>query len=636
MVQVRPLGRLVATPPEGPLSTVASTVASTVESTVESAVDLSQPPATVVEAFRRIRGIENHGYTFLDNASKPTFFSYAALYVAAEARARALLARGLKRGDRVAMVLSQPQDFVITFLGALVAGLVPVPMFPPLSFGKLDAYADSAVNILQVAGASLLVTDKPLSSILWQVVPRVPSLSDLVLVEGLDAGPRSDAPLPTITPDDLALLQFTSGSTAAPKGVMVTQRSLVANCWAIATEGMGLELGSDVAISWLPLYHDMGLIGFVITPLFKATDAVFIPTLSFVKRPNIWLQVMHDYKGTLSFGPNFAFALATKRATEKELATWDLSRVRMMGCGAEPINAQVMKEFTERFAACGLRAAAPVPAYGMAEATLAIAFAPRDAEIPVLVVDAEAFRADGRVTDPPDDAVALAFVGCGRPFTGHRLGILGATGELLGDDREGEILFAGPSVSPGYWQNPSATADIFRADGWLRTGDLGFLHGGDLYITGRCKDLIILNGRNHHPQAIEWAVAEIDGVRKGNVVAFSRPGKDREELVVVAETRSEPPADLADTIRSAVADQLSLRVADVVLLAAGQLPKTSSGKLQRRKTREQYLTGQLGGEGVRTLGSTGEKLTVARHLARSLLGRATHAASKVFNRPPSS
>ncbi|MDP2316991.1 MAG: fatty acyl-AMP ligase [Pseudomonadota bacterium] len=611
-------------------------------STVDpSAVDLSRAPATVVDALRRISGIEDHGYTFLDNANKPTFFSYAALWRAAETRGLALLGHGLTRGDRVAMVLSQPQDFVITFLGALLAGLVPVPMFPPLSFGKLDAYADSAVTIIEVAGAKLIVTDKALSSILWQVVPRVPTLKDLVVVENLDLGKKSPGPLPTLTADDLAFLQFTSGSTSAPKGVMVTHKSLVANCWAIATEGMGLELGSDVAVSWLPLYHDMGLIGFVITPLFKATDVVFIPTLSFVKRPNIWLQTMHEFKGTLSFGPNFAFALATKRASEKDLATWDLSRVRLIGCGAEPINANVMLEFVDRFAGCGLKPGVPMPAYGMAEATLAMSFAPVGSELPVLLLDAEAFRGEGRVVNPDDDALALSFVGCGKPFKDHRIGILDTDGKLLGEDREGEIAFAGPSLTEGYWKNEAATNEVYRplseGDGdttvWLRTGDLGFLHEGNVFITGRSKDLIILNGRNHHPQSIEWSVAEIDGVRKGNVVAFSRPGKESEELVVVAETRADPPADLKEAIALAVADRLSLKVADVVLLGAGQLPKTSSGKLQRRKTREQYLAGELGGEGVRTLGATGEKLTVARHLARSLFGRATHAASKVFNRP---
>jgi fatty-acyl-CoA synthase len=596
-----------------------------------SQIDLDTAPDTVVDALNRIREMTDHGYTFLDSANKPTFFSFADLHRAAEIRARALLGAGLSRGDRVAIVLPQPQDFVITFLGCLVAGLVPVPMFPPLSFGKLDAYADSAVGILEVAGARLIVTDKALSSVLWQTVPRVKTVKDLLVVESMDELPPFRGELPRVTREDLAFLQFTSGSTSAPKGVMVSHRALVANCWAIAHEGMHITCGQDVAVSWLPLYHDMGLIGFVITPLFKAVDVVFIPTLSFVKRPNVWLQAVHDYKGTLSFGPNFAYALAARRATDKEIASWDLSRVRCMGCGAEPINAQVMLEFVERFEPCGLPATSVMPAYGMAEATLAMSFAARGEELSLVLLDAETFRSEGRVVRTPDDALALSFVGCGKPFSQHEIGIIDADGNLLGEDREGEIVFRGPSVTEGYWQNEEATEAVFR-DGWLRTGDLGFLHHGEVFITGRCKDLIILNGRNHHPQTIEWSVADVEGVRKGNVVAFSRPGVDSEELVVVAEVKPDAPDDTADAIRRAVSDQLSLRVTDVVLLRPGQLPKTSSGKLQRRKTREQYLRGELGREGVRTLGATGEKLTVARHLARGLLGRATHAASKMLAR----
>lgn len=596
-------------------------------------IDRNARPTTIVEAFRRLSSNEKRGFTFLDNANRPTRYSYARLHAAAEARGRAMLGLGFRRGDRVAMVLSQPEDFVVTFLGCLVAGLVPVPMFPPLSFGKLDAWADSAVSILSVAGASLLVTDGQLSSILWQVMPRVPTLRDLQTVDKLDAAPRLAGELPAVTPHDLAFLQFTSGSTAAPKGVMVTHGSLLANAWSIATEGMDLDDEEDRAVSWLPLYHDMGLIGFVVTPLLSGLDITFIPTLSFVKRPNIWMQAMHDYQATCSFGPNFAYALAAKRAGEKELSTWDLSRVRILGCGAEPINPQVMAEFTRTFARCGLKPESVMPAYGMAEATLAITFAPRLPEVGVATVDAEVFRAEGRVQPAMDDSLALRFVNCGRPFSGHEVVIIDGEGNPLPEGHEGEIVVRGPSITAGYWKNPEATAAAFQ-DGWLRTGDLGFMLDGCLYISGRCKDLIILNGKNHHPQTIEWAVQDIEGVRRGNVVAFSRPGHDSEELVVVCEVKSDAPKDLAETITRAVADQLSLKVAEVVCLQVGQLPKTSSGKLQRRKTREQYLAGVLGKEGVRTLGATGERLTVARHVARSLIGRATHTARGLFRGAP--
>lgn len=590
---------------------------------------LSTRPLTVVEAVRRIAGVSEEGCTFMDTAGQKHFHSFAKLNEGAERRARALLGDGLQKGDRVAMVLTQPEDFVVTFLGTLMAGLVPVPMFPPLSFGRLDAYMDSAVNILQVSGAKLLLTDKSLSNVLWQVVPRVKSLKDLYTIEKLDGLKAFVGELPKVMPEDVAFLQFTSGSTSAPKGVKVTHGSLVANCWAIAEYGVQLTPGKDRTVSWLPLYHDMGLIGFVVTPILKGVPTYFIPTMSFVKRPNQWMQAMHDHRGTISFGPNFAFALAAKRVTEKELKAWDLSCVRTLGCGAEPIHPAVMMEFQEKMAPAGLRPHAVMPSYGMAEATLAMTFHPPGTELVVASVNADVFRETGKVQEADYDTLSLSFVSCGKPFPEHGVRIVGSEGEVLPEGREGEIQFSGPSVTAGYWENPEATAAAF-VNGWLKTGDLGFIHQGNLYITGRCKDLIILNGRNHHPQTIEWSVAEIEGVRKGNVVAFSKPGRESEELVLACETKDEYPADLAEQIKKAVADQLSLRVAEVVLLKVGQLPKTSSGKLQRRKTREQYLAGTLGNEGVRTLGATGDGLTVARHVGKSLLGRVSHLASGVF------
>ncbi len=580
--------------------------------------DVSTMPATVVEALRRLRGVTDVGHTYLDNAAKPTFFSFDALNEAAEQRGRRLLAQGLKKGDRVGMVLSQPRDFVISVLGCVYVGLVPVPMYPPLSFGKLDAWAEGALRILSDAEASLLLTDGQLQNVLWQVVPKVKSLRDLMTIEKLDAITPISGELPVVSPADLCFLQYTSGSTAAPKGVMVTHGNLMANSWAIAVDGMQLVPFAETAVSWLPLYHDMGLIGFVITPLVKGMAEVFIPTLLFVKRPNIWMQVMSDYKAQHTFGPNFAYALAVRKATEAELAKWDLSHSRVYGCGAEPIHLDTMLRFEATFERCGLKKGTIMPAYGMAEATLAMSFHPPGSQ-----VFASALHDDGP-----------AFVSCGKTFSEHEMGVMDEEGNLLGENVDGELVHRGPSVTPGYWKNPEATAACFLPSGWLRTGDLGFVRDGNVYITGRSKDLIILNGRNHHPTTIEWAAAEVDGVRKGNVVAFSVPGQDSEELVVVAETRPEPPAETAENITRAVAEQLSLKVSAVVLLAAGQLPKTSSGKLQRNKTRQQYLAGELGKQGDRTLGSSGEKLTVAKHVAKSIWGRATHTASKLINRPP--
>lgn len=595
--------------------------------------DVSTCPETVVAALKRLATVEEYGHTFYDNAGKPTFTSFATLNRTVEARARRLMGLGLKRGERVGMVLAQPMDFVVSFFACLYAGLVPVPMYPPLSFGKLDAWADGALGILQNSEASLLLTDAQLQSVLWQVVPKAKTLKDLLTVEKLDQKAPDTGALPVVAADDLCFLQYTSGSTSAPKGVMVTHGNLAANAWVVATEGMALVPWTDKCVCWLPLYHDMGLIGFVVTPMFVGAQACFIPTLLFVKRPNIWMKVMSEQKANHSFGPNFAYALAARKATDDDLAQWDLSNVRVLGCGAEPIHADTMARFETTMGRAGLKVGSIMPAYGMAEATLAMTFHERNAPLKVHTLDGEIFRAEGRVVPPKDDEVVLGFVCCGKTFSGHGVGVCDADGNLLGEDVEGELLFRGPSVTRGYWRNPEATEECFRADGWLRTGDLGFIHEGDVYITGRCKDLIILNGRNHHPTTIEWAVSDVDGVRKGNVVAFSVPGEESEVLVVVCETRPNPPEGTAALVAAAISEQLSLKVHEVVLLGAGQLSKTSSGKLQRRKTREQYLSGELGTQGDRTLGSSGQKLTVARHMARSLWGRAAHTAGKLFSRP---
>ncbi len=287
-----------------------------------------------------------------------------------------------------------------------------------------------------------------------------------------------------------------------------------------------------------------------------------------------------------------------------------------------------MRAFTDLFHThCNLPTTAIMPAYGMAEATLAISLKVAPEPMVTRVVDLEAFQAEGEARGPvSDDALTVEHVACGLPFPGHEVAAFDADGNRLGDGFEGELCVRGPSVTPGYFGDPARTAETFR-NGWLHTGDLGYVHDGQVYCTGRIKDLIILNGRNVHPQAVEWAAAEVDGVRKGNVVAFARAGSTSEEVVVVVETRADEHAPLVDAVKQAVRKEISVSPADVVCLPPGTLPKTSSGKLQRRKTREQYLTGTLGNNGTRTMGASGSKRVIARHVARSMWSRAKNALS---------
>jgi fatty-acyl-CoA synthase len=560
------------------------------------------------------------GYVFQDSKGDERACSYVEVERATAGRAAAMQRMGLRQGDRVGLVVIEPEDFVLTFLAAIRIGVVPVPLYPPMSFSALDAYVDRTARVLELSEARVLFASEKLQNVLWGLVDRVAPLERLVTVEAL-SGETGVPTYPTVRPEDVCFLQYTSGSTADPKGVIVTHANLAANCHAIIVEGLSAE-GRGVAVAWLPLYHDMGLIGFVLSTLMNGLKAVLIPTMRFIKKPQVWMDAIHRHRGTITFAPNFAYALITKKAKPEELARWDLSCMEAFGCGAEPIHADTARAFTELFSTHSrMRPEAFLPAYGMAEHTLAISFKPRDAAFRTRVVDGARFQADGVVEDAVDDGLAFEHVSCGRAFPGHEIGVMSDDGRLLGEGVEGELVLKGPSVTPGYFRNPEATAAALR-DGWLHTGDLGYVLDGEVYVTGRLKDLVILNGRNLHPQAIEWRVADVPGVRKGNVVAFSRPGAETEELVVVLETQETDTAALSAAVAQAVRQEIGTPPADVVCLPPGSLPKTSSGKLQRRRTRQQYLTGTLGVEGTRTMGASGSTLVVAKHVALGVFTRA--------------
>ncbi|MEN0062385.1 MAG: fatty acyl-AMP ligase [Myxococcota bacterium] len=552
------------------------------------------------------------GFTFQDAKGAETAYTFPQMEGETAKRAAALQRLGLKKGDRVGLIVIEPEDFVLSFLAALRVGVVPVPLYPPMSFGNLKAYVERTARILTNAGAHVLVTSPLLFDLLQGLKAFVEPLEHVI--NAAELSEPGDAPdYPTITPDDLAFLQYTSGSTSDPKGVMVTHGSLIANAHAIMVHGAKIapEAG-DKGVSWLPLYHDMGLIGFVISPVYHGIPVVFIPTMRFIKQPNVWLETMHRHQATVSFAPNFAYALAARRAKASDIARWDLSRVKVLGCGAEPIQPKTMREFHETFAPAGLSNTAILPAYGMAEATLAMTFKPVDEPLRTLTISASKLAEAGEVEQidgaTAAEGEAVEHVSCGVTFPEHEIAVLDDDMRPLPDGTEGELCFRGPSVTKGYFGNPEATAKAFR-DGWIRTGDLGFMLDGQTYVTGRIKDLIIVNGRNVHPQAVEWAVAEIEGVRKGNVIAFSVPGTTGEELIVTLETRAADPQALVPQVRSIVQRELSLRVSEVRCLPPGTLPKTSSGKLQRRKARDMYLRGDLGTDtratGAHVAGSSG-------------------------------
>ncbi len=563
---------------------------------------------TLLDILRDNARHADRAITFVRATGEEVRVSFPEVYAAANRRARALHAQGLVRGDRLAIVLHDPQEFVLTFLGALMGGIVAVPIYPPATLAKLEAYGETVRHVLTGSGAKILVTSEALLPMLEEHLlgaeggdgERAREFDTRLLLERDVRGDAlsSEALDFTVALGDLAFLQFTSGSTSKPKGVCVTHANLSANSHCIMFDGLKAT-PEDRGVCWLPLYHDMGLIGFVVAPLYAQVEVMFLPTASFIRRPSLWLDALHRFKGTISFAPNFAYALATRAVQERQTKEWDLSRVRVLGCGAEPIQASVLEAFVKRFHAQGLRPETLLPCYGMAEATLAITFHELGTPMRVDKVCVEAMRTGKAIAvGATDERPALELVGCGKAFPGHELAIVGDDGARMTDRMVGEIWFRGPSVTGGYFKDREATAAAFDAEnaGWLRTGDLGYLADGELFICGRCKDLIILNGKNYYPQDIERVVSSVEGVREQQCVAFSRlDDSGAEHAVIVAEGRKggvEGEAIVAKIIQ-AVRAETGLTLDEVHLIRRGTLPKTSSGKVRRRETKRRLETGEL-------------------------------------------
>jgi fatty-acyl-CoA synthase len=541
-----------------------------------------------------------------DRGGSEASFSFTAIERMSARFGGALQALGLRKGDRVALILPSNDDFVLCFLGAIRAGIVPVPIYPPMALGHLQAYFDNTRYIVAKSGARALVTTAKIKRLLGTVQAACPALEQVVAIEGIR---ESTEPLKAerIGSSDVALLQFTSGSTSRPKGVTLTHANLAANVRCIMVDGLRVS-SEDVGVSWLPLYHDMGLIGFVLAPLYYRVPVVHLPALLFLKRPVSWFQAVSRHGGTTAYAPNFAYALCVKRIKAAELEGLNLSRWRIAGCGAEPIRPETLEAFASAFAPIGFRREALLPSYGMAEATLAVAFSGLGEGVTTIGVDGPKLWETGQANLVAEDAEsAVRLVSCGREFPEHKIRIFEpddtSSERPLPERTVGEIRVLGPSVMGGYWEDAERTRESF-AGPFLRTGDLGFLDDGRLFICGRSKEVIIVNGRNYYPQDMEWEASKVSGVRKGNVVAFgardpSGLERDRERVVLAFEVqepeRLAQSSGLVGEVRRAVQEGMGLTLDDVVALPAGALPKTSSGKLQRARTRDLYETGELMG-----------------------------------------
>lgn len=486
----------------------------------------------------------------------------------AERRGSQLLALGLGANARIGIIVTDPWEFLPLIHGCLLYGLTAVPMYPPPLFTRMDSYRSSLDAILGCAQVDLLITDRGLPARLGALSARSVELDQL---------PTAEVALtPDVSPNSLALLQFTSGSTQAPKGVRITHQALMANAHAIMVDGLK-AMASDRGVSWLPLYHDMGLIGFGLAPLLTDTPVTFIPTARFIRSPAVWLQTLHETQATITFAPNFAYSLVTRRTEPQGL---DLKRVRMWGCGAEPISEKVLTHFEHHFAEAGVKPGSVAPCYGLAEATLAVCFTPPGGPREVLRLDARAWEVE-QVARPTDNG-ALAVVSCGRPLPGYAVHVVDEHGADAGERVAGEVVVTGPSLGDGYEGNTSESARAFAKFGLL-SGDRGFINDGQLFVTGRIKDTLIVNGRKYDPHVLEHWAEQVPGVRRAAAVTVESP--DGEAFAMLIECAGDEGVNLVEKVRVQLASHVGIQPTHTLALAPNTLPRTTSGKLRRNAAR---------------------------------------------------
>ncbi len=549
---------------------------------------------TLVQALRGAASSPN-GLTLVDENDGERFCRYSEIYEGARRRAAALRRRGLGRGERVVIVLNTSFEFVEVFFGVMLAGGVPVPAYPPVAMSRMDRYSQLLAHVIGVTGARLLVTDRTIGATLGALYGLCPTLQRMLRVSALEDDPERWG---TVEPDpeDIGFIQCSSGSTSAPKAVTLPHSALMANLRGMA-HNFALS-DDDVGVAWLPLYHDMGLIGGLLQCIGQAIPLVLIPPAQFIMDPGCWWRALSRHQGTITAAPNFAFGLTLRRVDDEALRQLDLSCLRILLCGAEPIQPELIRRFCEKMVLAGMDPRAFFPAYGLAESCVAVT-----SSLPLegLHVDrvSKSALADARCPQalPAVGLDSTEVVCVGRPIPRTQVTVHGKDGRQLPPRHVGEIWVRGPSLMRGYFSNAEATAEALQ-DGALRTGDLGYLVGQRLFIVGRKKNMLIVRGKNYYAEDIEAVVEQLAGVRKGNAVAYGvfdeRQGCDR--LHIALETRLRDPqerAALEQQVRRLVAEEVGLFPEQVLLLAPGTLPKTTSGKKQRLQCRDDVVDGTI-------------------------------------------
>jgi acyl-CoA synthetase (AMP-forming)/AMP-acid ligase II len=532
------------------------------------------------------------GIRVLDRAERVSWLSWPEVAARADRVAGGLQALGVARGDRIALVYPTCSEFFDSFFGILLAGAVPVPLYPPQRFGRLDEYTHRTAAMVRAVDARLVMADTRVRRLLGPAIEGARPPLGCRTITSLPAKPREPV---AVGEEDLALVQFSSGTTVDPKPVALSHRAVVEQTKCLNGLWPPEDGRLDSGVSWLPLYHDMGLIGCVFPALERPGTLTLIPPGVFVTRPAIWLRTISRFRATLSPAPNFAFGLCVNKVRDEEMEGVDLGSWRLALNGAEPVAPRVLRAFQKRFAAWGFRPQSLTPVYGLSEATLAVTFADLATGFTSRFFDREALASSCRAIEVEG---GVEIVSVGRPLRGFELRIVDRNHRELSEGRLGRLLVRGPSLMDGYLGGRTATDEAFH-DGWLDTGDLGFLSDGELYLTGRAKDVLILRGRNHSPVEVEHAVDDVAGARVGCSVAasFLPEGADGEALVLLVEAREAITpvhyAEIAKAAARSVRAATGLAPDHVEVVAPGTLPRTSSGKLRRHEALRRWRQDEL-------------------------------------------
>lgn len=557
------------------------------------------------------------GPTFLDRQNKPSPKHCSDILEGARKVAVYLRNRGLEPGDKVIILLMTSDVFTDAFFGTILAGGIPVPASPPMTFGDIGKYLMNMRHIVRNSEARFMIAFPRIRKVIGSVLADDNDLREFILAGDITAEKPLRPGFPSLHADDPAFIQYTSGTTNLPKGVVLSHRALLSNAHGI---GRGIDIQpEDMGVTWLPLFHDMGLIGCLLSALYNQAGLTVMMPESFVMSPYTWLHNITTYRGTVIVAPNFAYHLCANRISDEELATLDLGSLKVALNGAEPVDLRTLRKFGERFAPVGFRGDINFPVYGMAENCLAATFPELGQPVEVVPVDRERLECQGEATPASgDDPSPFNAVSVGAPLAGQQVAIQGEEKAFALECQVGEIIIKSPSLMQGYHHNEEESAKVLE-NGWLHTGDLGFIKGGRLFITGRAKEMIIKRGRNFYPYDIERVASRVPGVRKGCLAAFATPNPDAgtEDLVLVAETRETDERrkrHIEQAIASEVLGCIGIKPDRTILVPPRTIPKTSSGKLQRLLCRQRYHDGTL----VR--GVSERWLTPVKTLVGSFLG----------------